>query len=61
VVYQVKLDNDVGARACETAEKLVAKPAPVLQASNRLIKKPFREQIKVVMKAENEEFGASSL
>jgi enoyl-CoA hydratase/carnithine racemase len=59
LVCQVKSDNDVVARARETDEKLAAKPAPALQASNRLIKQPFREQIKVAMKAESEEFSAS--
>jgi enoyl-CoA hydratase/carnithine racemase len=61
VVYRVKSDNDVVASACETAEKLVAKPAPALEARNRRIKQPFREQIKVAMKAESEEFSASPL
>jgi hypothetical protein len=50
----------VGERA-KTAKKLLAKPAPALQASNRLIKQPFREQINVAMKAESEEFSASPL
>ena len=39
-------------------EKLAAKPAAALQASKRLMKQPFREQIKAAMKAENEEFSA---
>jgi enoyl-CoA hydratase/carnithine racemase len=37
---------------------LAAKPAAALQASKRLMKQPFREQIKAAMKAENEEFSA---
>jgi enoyl-CoA hydratase/carnithine racemase len=45
------------ARATETAGKLAAKPAAALQASKRLMKQPFREQIKAAMKAENEEFS----
>ena len=57
LVNQVISDNDVMARARETAEKLAAKPAAALQASKRLIKQPFREQIKAAMKAENEEFS----
>jgi enoyl-CoA hydratase/carnithine racemase len=57
LVNQVVSDNDVMARARETAEKLAAKPAAALQASKRLIKQPFREQIKAAMKAENEEFS----
>jgi enoyl-CoA hydratase/carnithine racemase len=36
---------------------LAAKPAAALQASKRLMKQPFREQIKAAMKAENEEFS----
>src|SRR6202051_4860333 len=58
LVNQVVSDKDVLARATETAGKLAAKPAPALQASKRLMKQPFREQIKVAMKAENEEFSA---
>jgi enoyl-CoA hydratase/carnithine racemase len=58
LVNQVIPDKDVLARATETAEKLAAKPARALQASKRLIKQPFREQIKAAMKAENEEFSA---
>src|SRR3954447_25598516 len=58
LVTQVLSDKDVLARASETAGKLAAKPARALQASKRLMKKPFREQIKAAMKAENEEFSA---
>src|ERR1700726_112623 len=58
LVTQVISDKDVLARATETAAKLAAKPARALQASKRLIKQPFREQIKAAMKAENEEFSA---
>jgi enoyl-CoA hydratase/carnithine racemase len=36
---------------------LAAKPAGALQASKRLMKQPFREQIKAAMKAENDEFS----
>jgi enoyl-CoA hydratase/carnithine racemase len=54
---QVLADKDVLARATETAQKLAAKPAAALQASKRLMKQPFREQIKAAMKAENEEFS----
>jgi enoyl-CoA hydratase/carnithine racemase len=57
LVNQVLPDKDVLARATETAEKLAAKPAKALQASKRLIKQPFREQIKAAIKAENEEFS----
>jgi enoyl-CoA hydratase/carnithine racemase len=58
LVTQVISDKDVLARATETARKLAAKPAAALQASKRLMKQPFREQIKAAMKAENEEFSA---
>jgi enoyl-CoA hydratase/carnithine racemase len=58
LVTQVISDKDVLARATETAGKLAAKPPRALQASKRLMKQPFREQIKAAMKAENEEFSA---
>jgi enoyl-CoA hydratase/carnithine racemase len=57
LVNQVIPDPDVMAEARETAEKLAAKPAAALLASKRLLKQPFREQIKAAMKAENEEFS----
>ena len=58
LVTQVISDKDVLARATETAGKVAAKPPRALQASKRLMKQPFREQIKAAMKAENEEFSA---
>ena len=58
LVTEVVSDNDLRARATETARKLAAKPANALQASKRLMKQPFREQMKAAMKAENEEFSA---
>ena len=58
LVTEVAPDKDVLAKATETARKLAAKPAAALQASKRLMKQPFREQIKTAMKAENEEFSA---
>src|SRR5712675_1214061 len=58
LVTEVLSDQDVLARATETARKLAAKPAAALQASKRLMKQPFREQIKAAMKAENQEFSA---
>ena len=58
LVTEVVSDKDVLARANETARKLAAKPAAALQASKKLMKQPFREQIKAAMKAENEEFSA---
>jgi enoyl-CoA hydratase/carnithine racemase len=57
LVTQVMPDKDVMATATLTAEKLVAKPALALQASKRLMKRPFSDQIKAAMKAENEEFS----
>ena len=54
LVTEVVPDKDVLATATETARKLAAKPAAALQASKRLMKQPFREQIKAAMKAENE-------
>ena len=55
---QVVSDQKLLATASETARKLAAKPAGALQASKRLMKRSFREQIKAAMKAENEEFSA---
>ena len=57
-VSQVVPDQNLLATASETARKLAAKPAGALQASKRLMKRSFREQIKAAMKAENEEFSA---
>src|SRR5437660_5202055 len=55
---QVVPDQNLLATASETARQLAAKPAGALQASKRLMKRSFREQIKAAMKAENEEFSA---
>jgi enoyl-CoA hydratase/carnithine racemase len=52
-VTQVLPDQDLLAAATATARKLAAKPAGALQASKRLMKRPFREQIKAAMKVEN--------
>jgi enoyl-CoA hydratase/carnithine racemase len=57
-VTRVVADQSLLATATETARKLAAKPAQALQASKRLMKRAFREQIKGAMKAENEEFSA---
>ncbi|MBR1154001.1 enoyl-CoA hydratase [Bradyrhizobium sp. JYMT SZCCT0428] len=57
LVTEVVSDKDALARATDTARKLAAKPAAALQASKRLMKQPFREQIKAAMKAENGEFS----
>jgi enoyl-CoA hydratase/carnithine racemase len=58
LVTQVVPDQDLLSIATAMAQKLAAKPAEALQASKRLMKQPFREQIKAAMKAENEEFSA---
>ena len=57
-VTQVVPDQNLMTTATEVARKLAAKPVRALQASKRLIKRPFRDQIKVAMEAENQEFGA---
>jgi enoyl-CoA hydratase/carnithine racemase len=43
---------------CKVARKLAAKPVRALQASKRLMKWSFREQIKAAMEAETQEFSA---
>ena len=58
LVTQVVPDKDVLARATETAHKLAEKPARALQASKRLMKRPFREQIVAAIKEENAVFSA---
>jgi enoyl-CoA hydratase/carnithine racemase len=55
---QVVPDQTLLATASETARKLAAKSAGALQAAKRLMRRPFRDQIKAAMKAENEEFSA---
>jgi enoyl-CoA hydratase/carnithine racemase len=57
LVTQVVSEPNLLATANETARMLAAKPAGALQASKRLIKRSFRDQIKAAMKAENEEFS----
>jgi enoyl-CoA hydratase/carnithine racemase len=54
---QVVSDQNLLATASETARKLAAKSAGALQAAKRLMKRPFRDQIKAAMKAENAEFS----
>ena len=58
LVTRVVPDEDLLATAAETARKLAAMPVGALQAGKRLMKQPFREQIKAAMTAENEEFSA---
>ncbi|MBK3664990.1 enoyl-CoA hydratase [Bradyrhizobium diazoefficiens] len=57
LITRVVPDQDVLGLATETARKLAAKPAGAMQASKRLMKQPFRDQIGAAMKAENEEFS----
>jgi len=57
LVTQVVPDQELLSVATATVQKLAAKPAGALQASKRLIKQPFRDQITAAMKAENEEFS----
>jgi enoyl-CoA hydratase/carnithine racemase len=57
-VTQVVPDQNVLATASETARTLAAKPAAALRASKRLLKQPFREQIKAAMEVEGQEFSA---
>jgi enoyl-CoA hydratase/carnithine racemase len=58
LVTQVVPDQSLLATANATARALAAKPAGALQASKRLLKRPFREQVKAAMQAENEAFSA---
>ncbi len=56
-VTRVVPDQDVLAAATETAQQLAAKPISALQASKRLMKRPFHEQITAAIKGENEAFS----
>jgi enoyl-CoA hydratase/carnithine racemase len=56
-VTQVVPDQNLMATATEAARRLAAKPLRALQASKRLMKRPFRDQIKAAMEAENQEFS----
>jgi enoyl-CoA hydratase/carnithine racemase len=58
LVTEVVSDQNLLETATETARKLAAKPASALQASKRLMKGPFREQLKAAIKAENGAFSA---
>jgi enoyl-CoA hydratase/carnithine racemase len=57
LVTQVIPDQNLLTIATQTARKLAAKPAGALQASKRLMKSPFRDQVKTAMKLENKEFS----
>lgn len=56
---QVVPDETLLEVATATARKLAAKPAGAMQASKRLLKDPFRAQIKAAMQAENEAFSVA--
>jgi enoyl-CoA hydratase/carnithine racemase len=58
LVTEVVPDQNLLATATETARKLAARPASALQAGKRLMKGPFREQVKAAIRAENVEFSA---
>jgi enoyl-CoA hydratase/carnithine racemase len=58
LVTQVVPDQTLMTTATEAARKLAAKPLRALQASKRLMKQPFRLQIKAAIEAENQEFSA---
>jgi enoyl-CoA hydratase/carnithine racemase len=58
LVTQVVPDQNLLATATEAARKLAAKPLRALQASKRLMKRPFRNQLKAAIEAENQEFSA---
>jgi enoyl-CoA hydratase/carnithine racemase len=57
-VTQVVPDQNLMATATEAARRLAAKPLRALEASKRLMKRPFREQIKAAIEAENQQFSA---
>ena len=57
LVTQVVPDQTLLQVATETARRLAAKPASALQTSKRLLKRPFLEQIRAAIKAENEAFS----
>ena len=57
LVTQVVPDQQLLTIATETARRLAEKPAAAVQACKRLLKQPFREQLKQAVKFENEEFA----
>jgi len=50
-------DSELLETATETAQKLAEEPAAALQASKRLMKKPWRDALLEAAKAENSEFS----
>jgi enoyl-CoA hydratase/carnithine racemase len=57
LVTRVVQDAKLLETATETARKLAEKPAAALQASKRLLKKPWRDALLEAAKAENSEFA----
>ena len=57
LVTRIISDQNLMTTATETARTLAAKPAGALQASKRLMKAPFREQIEAAIWAELAEFS----
>jgi enoyl-CoA hydratase/carnithine racemase len=57
VVTRVVPDQHLFATAMETAQKLAAKPGAALQASKRLLKHGFIDQVKAAIKLEMQEFS----
>jgi enoyl-CoA hydratase/carnithine racemase len=57
VVTQVVPDEKLLATAIETAQALSEKPSAAVQASKRLMKKPFRERLEEAARAEMEVFA----
>jgi enoyl-CoA hydratase/carnithine racemase len=57
LVTRVVPDANLLETATETAQKLAKKPAAALQASKRLLKKPWRDALLEAAKAENSEFA----
>src|SRR5215472_6968225 len=57
IVTKVVPDQHLFATAMETAQKLAAKPGAALQASKRLLKQGFIDQVKAAIKLEMQEFS----
>jgi enoyl-CoA hydratase/carnithine racemase len=57
LVTQVVPEEKLLATATDTAQALAEKPPAAVQASKRLIKQAFREQLEQAVKLENEEFA----
>jgi len=57
MVTRVVPDHRLLETATDTAQKLAEKPAAALEASKRLLKKPWRDALLEAVKAENSEFS----